>query len=239
MSREPDPPKIAVVTGAGTGIGLAASVALAGAGFAVVCAGRRLEPLQIAAASAGNGAVALTCDVTAPASVAALFAEVDARFGRLDLLFNNAGVSAPPTGLEDVAFDDWRAVLETNLTGAFLCTQEAFRIMKRQSPRGRRIINNGSISASVPRPGSAATHARSTASRASRGRHRSTVVPTTSRAGRSTSVTLRPRWSRRRRRSGSSRRAGRSRSSRPSPSRTSPAIMYMASRFRSTQTCSS
>lgn len=148
--------KVALVTGAGSGIGRAAAIALAGAGFTVVLAGRRLEHLEDAAASAGNGAVALTCDVRDPASVAALFAEIDSRFGRLDLLFNNAGVSAPATKLEDVAFDDWRSVLETNLTGTFLCTQEAFRIMKRQNPRGGRIINNGSISASVPRPGASA-----------------------------------------------------------------------------------
>ena len=148
--------RVALVTGAGSGIGLAAAAALAGAGFTVVLAGRRLEPLESAASSVGNRAIAVACDVRDPGSVAALFAEVDARFGRLALLFNNAGVSAPPTSLEDVAFDDWRAVLETNLTGAFLCTQEAFRLMKRQSPRGGRIINNGSISASVPRPGSAA-----------------------------------------------------------------------------------
>ena len=148
--------RVALVTGAGSGIGKAAAVALAGAGFTVVLAGRRLELLEAAASSAGNGAVALACDVRDPASVAALFAEVEARFGRLDLLFNNAGVGAPPTNLEDVAFEAWRAVLETNLTGAFLCTQEAFRLMKRQRPRGGRIINNGSISASVPRPGSAA-----------------------------------------------------------------------------------
>ena len=148
--------RVALVTGAGSGIGNAVAVALAGAGFTVVLAGRRIEPLEAAAERAGNGAVALVCDVRAPASVAALFAEIDARFGRLDLVFNNAGISAPPTNLEDVAFDDWRSVLETNLSGAFLCTQEAFRIMKRQSPRGGRIINNGSISASVPRPGSAA-----------------------------------------------------------------------------------
>ena len=148
--------KVALITGAGSGIGRAAAVALAGAGFTVVLAGRRMEPLAAAASSAGNGAVALTCDVRDQASVAALFVEIDARFGRLDLLFNNAGVSAPTATLEDVAFDDWRAVLETNLTGAFLCTQEAFRIMKRQSPRGGRIINNGSISASVPRPNSSA-----------------------------------------------------------------------------------
>ena len=148
--------RIALVTGAGSGIGRAAAVALAGAGFTVVLAGRTSGPLEAAAASAGNGAVALTCDVRAPASVAALFAEIDGRFGRLDLLFNNAGVTAPPATLEEVAFDDWRSVLETNLTGAFLCTQEAFRIMRRQSPRGGRIINNGSISASVPRPNSVA-----------------------------------------------------------------------------------
>ena len=148
--------RVALVTGAGSGIGNAVAVALAGAGFTVVLAGRRIEPLEAAAERAGNGAVALVCDVRAPASVAALFAEIEARFGRLDLVFNNAGISAPPTNLEDVAFDDWRSVLETNLSGAFLCTREAFRIMKRQSPRGGRIINNGSISASVPRPGSAA-----------------------------------------------------------------------------------
>ena len=148
--------RVALVTGAGSGIGHAVAVALAGAGFTVVLAGRRIEPLEAAAERAGNGAVALVCDVRAPASVAALFAEIEARFGRLDLVFNNAGISATPAPLEDVALDDWRAVLETNLTGTFLCTQEAFRIMKRQSPRGGRIINNGSISASVPRPGSAA-----------------------------------------------------------------------------------
>jgi len=148
--------KVALVTGAGSGIGHAAAVGLAGAGFTVVCAGRRLEPLLVTAATAGAGAVALTCDVSVPESVATLYAEIETRFGRLDLLFNNAGIAAPPTRLEDVAFDDWRAVLETNLTGAFLCTQEAFRLMKRQSPRGGRIINNGSISASVPRPNSSA-----------------------------------------------------------------------------------
>jgi NAD(P)-dependent dehydrogenase (short-subunit alcohol dehydrogenase family) len=146
---------IALVTGAGSGIGRAAAIALAGAGFTVVLAGRRRERLETAAADSGGGAVALTCDVRAPASVAALFAEIDARFGRLDLLFNNAGLGAPAVPLEDVDFDQWTAVVETNLTGAFLCTQEAFRLMKRQSPRGGRIINNGSLSASVPRPRSA------------------------------------------------------------------------------------
>jgi NAD(P)-dependent dehydrogenase (short-subunit alcohol dehydrogenase family) len=146
---------VAVVTGGGSGIGRAAAVALAGAGFPVVVAGRRLEPLEEAAGEAGGGAAAIVCDVADPASVSALFAEVDARLGRLDLLFNNAGVGAPAVALEDLAFAQWRAVLETNVTGAFLCTQHAFRMMKRQSPRGGRIINNGSISASVPRPLSA------------------------------------------------------------------------------------
>jgi NAD(P)-dependent dehydrogenase (short-subunit alcohol dehydrogenase family) len=146
---------IALVTGAGSGIGRASAVALAGAGFTVVLAGRRLEPLEAAAAEAGSGAVAVTCDVRDPESVASLFAMIDERFGRLDLLFNNAGIGAPPVPLEDLTFEQWAAVLETNVTGTFLCTQEAFRLMKRQSPRGGRIINNGSISASVPRPLSA------------------------------------------------------------------------------------
>jgi NAD(P)-dependent dehydrogenase (short-subunit alcohol dehydrogenase family) len=147
--------RIALVTGAGSGVGRASALALAGAGFTVVLAGRRRAPLEEAAAEAGGGAIALTCDVRDPASVDALFADVEQRFGRLDVLFNNAGVGAPPVPLEELAFEQWAAVLETNLTGAFLCTQSAFRIMKRQSPRGGRIINNGSISASVPRPLSA------------------------------------------------------------------------------------
>ena len=147
--------RIALVTGAGSGIGRASAIALAEAGFTVVLAGRRPKPLEAAAAEAGRDAVALTCDVRDPASVAALFAEIDARFGRLDLLFNNAGVGAPAVPLEDLELEQWATVVETNLTGAFLCTQEAFRLMKRQSPRGGRIINNGSISAQVPRPLSA------------------------------------------------------------------------------------
>jgi NAD(P)-dependent dehydrogenase (short-subunit alcohol dehydrogenase family) len=147
--------RVALVTGAGSGIGRAAACALARAGFVVVLAGRRRDPLDDAMAEAGGEAVALTCDVRDPESVALLFAEVDARFGRLDLLFNNAGIGAPAAPLEDVPFEQWSAVVDTNLTGTFLCTQEAFRIMKRQSPRGGRIINNGSISASVPRPRSA------------------------------------------------------------------------------------
>jgi len=147
--------RVAVVTGAGSGIGRASTVALAEAGFTVVLAGRRSEPLESAAAEAGNGAVAKTCDVREPTSVAALFAEVDERFGRLDVLFNNAGIGNPPVPLEDLTADDWRAVLDTTLTGAFLCTQEAFRLMRRQTPRGGRIINNGSISSTSPRPLSA------------------------------------------------------------------------------------
>jgi len=146
---------IALVTGAGSGIGRASAVALAGAGFTVVLAGRRREPLEAAAAEAGGDAVALTCDVRDPKSVAALFAEIDKRLGRLDVLFNNAGVGATPVPLEALELEEWSSVIETNVTGTFLCTQAAFRLMKRQSPRGGRIINNGSISASVPRPLSA------------------------------------------------------------------------------------
>ncbi len=143
---------IALVTGAGSGIGRASAIALAASGFTVVLSGRQLERLERTAEDAGRGAIALACDVRDPASTSALFEEIDKRYGRLDLLFNNAGALAPQVPLEDVSFEDWRLVVETNLTGAFLCTQEAFRIMKRQSPRGGRIINNGSISASVARP---------------------------------------------------------------------------------------
>jgi NAD(P)-dependent dehydrogenase (short-subunit alcohol dehydrogenase family) len=147
--------RVALVTGAGSGIGRASAIALAEAGFTVVLAGRRQEQIEAAAAAAGGGAVAVVCDVRDPASVAALFAEVEARFGRLDLLFNNAGIGAPGVALEEITLADWTAVVETNLTGAFLCTQEAFRLMKRQSPHGGRIINNGSLSAMAPRPHSA------------------------------------------------------------------------------------
>jgi NAD(P)-dependent dehydrogenase (short-subunit alcohol dehydrogenase family) len=148
--------RTALVTGGGSGIGRAVAIALAEAGFTVVLAGRRREPLAAAAAEAGHDALALTCDVREPASVAALFAEIEGRFGRLDLLFNNAGVGAPAVPLEELDLERWRAVIETNVTGAFVCTQHAFRLMKRQSPRGGRIVNNGSISAYVPRPRSAA-----------------------------------------------------------------------------------
>ena len=147
--------RIALVTGAGSGIGRAVSVALAHEGWTVVLAGRRSAPLDDAAAEAGGDAFPVICDVCDPASVQALFAEVRSRCGRLDLLFNNAGIGAPPRPLEELTIAEWQAVVDTNLTGAFLCTQEAFRIMKKQSPRGGRIINNGSVSATTPRPNSA------------------------------------------------------------------------------------
>ena len=144
--------RIALVTGAGSGIGAAVAVALADDGWTVVLAGRRLETLEATAATAGNGTTPITCDVTDPASVGSLFAEIAERYGRLDLLFNNAGIPAPAIPLEELTVEQWRSVVDTNLTGAFLCTQEAFRLMKRQVPRGGRIINNGSISAHAPRP---------------------------------------------------------------------------------------
>ncbi len=150
--------KVAIVTGAGSGIGKHAALALMREGFAVVFAGRRLELIEAAAAegrATGAPAIAVRTDVSDPESVKNLFARTRAEYGRLDLLFNNAGIGAPPVPLEDLPYDRWRAVVNTNLTGTFLCTQEAFRIMKAQQPRGGRIINNGSISAQVPRPNSA------------------------------------------------------------------------------------
>ncbi|MFN8222218.1 MAG: SDR family oxidoreductase [Gaiellales bacterium] len=146
---------VAVVTGAGSGIGRASSLALARAGFTVVLAGRRREPLAEAAALAGGDSVARECDVRDEHAVTALFADVANRFGRLDFLFNNAGIGGPPVPLADLELADWRAVLETCVTGTFLCTREAFRLMSTQEPRGGRIVNNGSISAHVPRPHSA------------------------------------------------------------------------------------
>jgi NAD(P)-dependent dehydrogenase (short-subunit alcohol dehydrogenase family) len=154
----PTPRKVAVVTGAGSGIGRACAHGLLGAGYAVVLVGRRAEALETAARESGAPAaqfLVVPTDVTDPAAVRSLFARVREVFGRLDLLFNNAGLGAPNVPLEDVSFEKWRAVIDTNLTGAFLCTQEAFRLMKSQQPRGGRIINNGSISAHVPRPNSA------------------------------------------------------------------------------------
>jgi NAD(P)-dependent dehydrogenase (short-subunit alcohol dehydrogenase family) len=153
-----DPSKVALVTGAGSGVGKAAALALARDGFAVVFAGRRKEPLEAAAKEAealGVKALAVTADVGDPKSVAALFAKTKETFGRLDLLFNNAGIGAPGVPLEDLTYEQWKAVVDANLTGAFLCTQQAFRMFKAQTPRGGRIINNGSISAHTPRPFSA------------------------------------------------------------------------------------
>jgi len=150
--------KVAVVTGGGTGIGRAAALALLGAGFRVALAGRRKEPLERTLADAGPAgaeAMAVPTDVGDPEGVRALFAAVRERWGRLDVLFNNAGINAPGIPLEELSYEQWRSVVDVNLTGLFLCTQEAFRIMKGQDPRGGRIINNGSISAHAPRPNSA------------------------------------------------------------------------------------
>ena len=149
--------KIAIVTGAGTGIGKHAALALMREGYAVVFSGRRLELLEAAAAegrATGSSAMAVQTDVRDPESVKNLFAKTREAYGRLDVLFNNAGIGAPAVPLENLTLERWRAVVETNLTGAFLCTQEAFRIMKAQQPPGGRIINNGSISAHTPRPNS-------------------------------------------------------------------------------------
>jgi NAD(P)-dependent dehydrogenase (short-subunit alcohol dehydrogenase family) len=150
--------KIAIVTGAGSGIGKAVALTLARAGYGVVMAGRRSEPLEEAvkeADTSGARTLAIPADVTDKASVAALFERTRAEFGRLDLLFNNAGTFTPAVPLEDLSFEQWQSVVATNLTGPFLCTQQAFRLMKAQNPRGGRIINNGSISAKAPRPLSA------------------------------------------------------------------------------------
>ncbi len=150
--------RVAVVTGGGTGIGRAVALALAGEGYAVAVAGRRRPPLEATAdqgRALGARMLAVPADVGDPASVDALFAAVRETFGRLDLLFNNAGTGAPAVPLEDLTYAQWKAVVDVNLTGAFLCTQAAIRIMKDQQPRGGRIINNGSISAHVPRPYSA------------------------------------------------------------------------------------
>jgi NAD(P)-dependent dehydrogenase (short-subunit alcohol dehydrogenase family) len=150
--------KSALVTGAGTGIGKAAALALLQNGYSVAFAGRRREPLEAAIAQSGapaGRALAVPTNVADPASVAALFAQVKEKFGRLDVLFNNAGVGAPGVNLEDLTFEQWKNVVDINLTGVFLCTQQAIRLMKDQTPRGGRIINNGSISAHAPRPNSA------------------------------------------------------------------------------------
>jgi NAD(P)-dependent dehydrogenase (short-subunit alcohol dehydrogenase family) len=150
--------KVAMVTGAGTGIGRSAALALLADGYQVVLTGRRPEPLERTAKDAGAAAaraLVVPADVCDPASVRQLFARTREAFGRLDVLFNNAGMGAPAVPLDQLTYDQWRAVVDVNLNGVFLCTQEAFRLMKDQTPRGGRIINNGSISAHVPRPNSA------------------------------------------------------------------------------------
>ena len=144
--------KIALVTGAGSGIGRAVALRLAEDGYRVVLTGRRLERLEQVAQQGGALCHAIAADVTDANSVTKLFARIAMEFGRLDLLFNNAGAGAPPVPLEDLSLDRWRTVIDTNVTGTFLCTQAAFKLMKEQTPRGGRIINNGSIAATSPRP---------------------------------------------------------------------------------------
>jgi NAD(P)-dependent dehydrogenase (short-subunit alcohol dehydrogenase family) len=151
-------PRIALVTGAGSGIGRACALALLGAGYAVVLAGRRREVLEATARDAAvpdARCLVVPTDITDAAAVRALFTRTRETFGRLDLLFNNAGINVPAVPFDELSVEQWRSVIETNLTGAFLCAQEAFRLMKQQTPRGGRIVNNGSISAHVPRPNSA------------------------------------------------------------------------------------
>jgi len=151
--------KVAVVTGAGTGIGRAVALALMKAGYSVALAGRRIEPLDAVAAEAKalgfDRALAVSTDVSKPDSVTALFERTRQTFGRVDVLFNNAGVGLPSVGFEELTFEQWQNTVNINLTGSFLCAQAAFRVMKAQSPQGGRIINNGSISAHAPRPNSA------------------------------------------------------------------------------------
>jgi len=151
--------KVALVTGAGTGVGRAVTLALMREGYAVVMAGRRKDMLEAVAkegAQTPGEALTVPADVADPAAIKALFEKTKQTYGRLDLLFNNAGIGAPAMPIEDIPLDKWQAVVATNLTGIFLCTQEAIKIMKAQNPRGGRIINNGSISAHTPRPGAAA-----------------------------------------------------------------------------------
>lgn len=144
--------RIALVTGAGSGIGRASALALSAAGYTVVLAGRRTEPLEETAASAAGPSIVVQADVSQPCSVDALFTRIRQQFGRLDVLFNNAGLNAPGIPIEELSFETWTSLVSVNLTGVFLCAQAAFRMMKDQNPRGGRIINNGSIAAHAPRP---------------------------------------------------------------------------------------
>ncbi len=150
--------KIALVTGAGSGVGRAAALALSRDGYAVVLAGRRREMLEAVAKEASGKTLAVPTDVSEPDSIRALFAKTKEAFGRLDVLFNNAGIGARAAPIDEIPLDKWQAVVATNFTGLFLCTQEAIKLMKSQDPRGGRIINNGSISAHTPRPGRRAIH---------------------------------------------------------------------------------
>ena len=195
--------KIALVTGAGTGVGRAVAIALAKASYNLVLAGRRKEMLDKVAGeinAVGAQALAVPTDVSKRDLILALFATVKSTFGRLDVLFNNAGIGAPAVPLEDLPFETWQNVVATNLTGMFLCTQEAIKIMKSQNPRGGRIINNGSISAHAPRPYSVAYTSTSTRSPASPNLPHSTADNTTSAAARLISAMRRRRspsaWSR-------------------------------------------
>lgn len=149
-------PKVAVVTGAGTGIGKACALALVKAGFQVAFAGRQQERLDRGLAEAGGAGIAVSTDVTKPDSVRALFSAVEAKWGRVDFLFNNAGTGAPAVPMDELPWETWRAVVDANLHGSFLCAQAAMALMKKQTPRGGRIVNNGSISAHAPRPNTAA-----------------------------------------------------------------------------------
>ena len=229
---------VALVTGAGTGIGRSVAVALARADYAMVLAGRRKAQLEQTAVEAGGATLALVADVTQPGSVEALFAEIKSRFGRLDLLFNNAGIATAPVGIDELSVEDWRATIDTNLTGTFLCTRAAFRLMKSQQPPGGRIINNGSLSATTPRPEmvayTASKHGVSGVTKATALKDGST----TSHAARSISVTRELRsahpFSKVR-----SRRMVRAPPSRPWTSRTSPMPSFIWPDYRSMRMCCS
>ena len=148
--------QIAVITGAGRGVGRITAITLAKKGWTVVVAGRDKSAIDAVAKEAGGASVGIVCDVSDPESVKSLFAQIKSTFGRIDLLFNNAGVVAPGVALEDLKIEDWRKVIDVNISGVFYCTQQAFALIKSQSPKGGRIINNGSISAQIPRPNSSA-----------------------------------------------------------------------------------